>query len=791
MDEEVRAAARSLIEDRPAFQDAFEELLEQEGTWEFDDVDIDSGTFGEIVSREIVERTDDGYRLKSRSALEAALKPSSEPAPSSVDTGSPTPSVSLPNVNGRRLGLLGAALLSVVLVRVLFSYSAVFRDGMVVLSGNDPYMYHHAADMLLAGPQQAFTLGGLSELSVDFLNAEIRTHDTLLIVGTWWTAAALGGDGTAVATVLAVYPVLAAVGSAVAIYLLTVRLTDDIRCGLASILVLAVIPAHAYRTSLGFGDHHALDFLWLSVTAGALVVVADNRGQSISGLDRSGTLAIVIGGLSIAAQTMSWRGGPLLFLPIAFYVVVGSFFDIDADRNPISEAIPLLTMLAIGAAMTGFVHVAFGWLPVYRAGAPALLLGGAAGVVAIAAGVQYAELPARTVFLAEGALGIGGLALVSVVAPSVISAIAAFGSYLQQYGGSGIAETYSLLSGELGSIIAPIFLFGLTLFVAVGYLGWVTWRHVYHEREHKWLAIIAFSWWLFVLALIQNRFAGELSLFVAVFAGIGFIHAAAWLDIIARPEFLSEAQDRQQVLNPLRSIDLRTVGYLAFLFLLIGGLAGVQSVVKINQISMDDADYETGVWTGAYADEHGLEYPENYVLSRWGSNRGDNYLVNGETESYEYALKHHDAFLASTSADGWYEQFQRDGVGFILVRPGQPAVEQMVYTRLREHYGSTTETSDALSHYRAIYAADGNIVFEVVSGATLRGTAASNTTVTASTTASLAPRQETISYQADANTSESGTYRLTVPYPGTYTIGNETVTVSESAVRQGETIQVE
>ncbi|QSG08040.1 UDP-glucose 6-dehydrogenase [Halapricum desulfuricans] len=54
----MRAATESLLEDRPDLETALEELLTvdaERDTWTFDDVPVDSGTFGELVSREIVE----------------------------------------------------------------------------------------------------------------------------------------------------------------------------------------------------------------------------------------------------------------------------------------------------------------------------------------------------------------------------------------------------------------------------------------------------------------------------------------------------------------------------------------------------------------------------------------------------------------------------------------------------------------------------------------------------------------------------------------------------------------
>jgi len=380
MDEQVRKEILSLVDTKPELRDALRELVEEDadGTWSFQDVPLDSGQFGEIVSRGIAEETEDGYRLASREATLAALDGTeADPEPATaVDSGFEMPTV--PALESRRLGLLAAALLCVVAVRTVFSYPAVFRPEAVMLSGNDPYMYYDAVRMLLVEGPPAFSPGGLSELSMDFLSSQIRTHDTLLIVSIWWIAAALGGAPTTVATVLAWYPVVAATVTTFVIYLVAMRVTDDVRCSLATVVFLAIIPAHVFRTALGFGDHHAFDYLWLSLTVLSLVVVVTPRSEqpSMFDLDRTRVAAIVGGGLAITAQTAAWRGGPLFLLPIAFYAVARLVVDLRSGDDPVRSAIPLAALLAVGAVVTLGLYLAFGWLELYQTLAPALLLVG-------------------------------------------------------------------------------------------------------------------------------------------------------------------------------------------------------------------------------------------------------------------------------------------------------------------------------------------------------------------------------------------------------------------------------
>jgi len=72
----VEKATESFLAEYPERQEAIRTLLTVDAdhpTWEFADVDIDTGVFGEVVSRGIVEQHDGGYRLTDRDATARAL----------------------------------------------------------------------------------------------------------------------------------------------------------------------------------------------------------------------------------------------------------------------------------------------------------------------------------------------------------------------------------------------------------------------------------------------------------------------------------------------------------------------------------------------------------------------------------------------------------------------------------------------------------------------------------------------------------------------------------------------
>lgn len=56
-------------------------------------------------------------------------------------------------------------------------------------------------------------------------------------------------------------------------------------------------------------------------------------------------------------------------------------------------------------------------------------------------------------------------------------------------------------------------------------------------------------------------------------------------------------------------------------------------------ITYDAAHGDALAAVDAHSTQFEREYPDNYVLSRWGHNRMFNYHVNGESERYSYARK--------------------------------------------------------------------------------------------------------------------------------------------------------
>lgn len=773
---DVRAATEEFLEDKPDAAEELEELLAVDAaneTWAFDDVSIDSGAFGELVSRDIIEKDDDVYQLRDRAAVERALGEDVENETNTSDSQAEERlSMSLPAVDRVAAAGLGGALTLVVLFRTLPVFS-VFRNGDVVLSGNDPYAYRYFVHQLLAE-------GGVLDLSVlTSLPGRVAHGEPLFVATLWWVSALFGGSGAA-DYVLAVYPVASGVLTAVLVYLLTVRVTDDKRVGIAAVALLAVIPAHAFRTGLGFADHHAFDYPWLVLTTLALVSLI---GRDLRDKRTVGWMLLV--GLGIGAQTLAWDAGALLLAPLALYVALVVPSWLRDGRSPAIEAVPLLGGMAVGAVIVMATHYVLGWHFLEVAAAPVLLLAGAGAVVTLGEVTRRAGLPPLTTLALEAIGGGVGFALLWVVYPEFITKLSDGVDFLVTTG--GIAETVSLVSGQLGSIAAPVVLFGFALFLAVPYLAWAGWRS-YREHSPQWLAVSCYGWSFLVLALVQVRFAGQLALFAAVFGGLGLVHLAAWIDLTDDPlPFASSSSPRKRTAEASQERDLawperRDALHMAGLGLGAGGLGALLTPAKQSQLSISESTYRAARFMRAYAAERGWDYPDNYVFSQWSRNRVYNWFVNGESRGYAYALANYEDFVASSDPTAWYQRL-RNNAGFVVLDENAPTGESdaTIYEQLwADDYGLGT------GNYRLLWTDedDSRRVYTTVTGARVTGPVDETDSLAVEGESKLA--EQTVSLSREMATAH-GVYQFRIPLPGSYEIGETQITIDESAVVEGTT----
>ncbi|ELY67346.1 hypothetical protein [Natrinema versiforme] len=800
----------SFLADHDDGEQALEAVLAVDAdheTWTFDDVDLDSGTFGELVSRGIVSKADDAYQVAEPTIVEAALTGEEVEPEAGADDGGLEIDLEQfrDTVDFRALtGLLGCLL--VVAAARLTAYGSVFQQGYIVSPGNDPYYFRYWMEELLAASAGPADYGVLINLPTEGASRRPLSHAT-----NWFLAELLGGGQGAADTVAAWLPIFASVALALVLYELTILLTRDVRVGITSVLVFAVTPIHAVYTGLGFLDHNAHQYFWLGITLVTLTWLAvdlQRRLESSTNQDtavrehlRSPTTwsIAVLFGLSVVAGVHTWGGSPLLLVPLAAYIGFRVALDVRAGLSPVRANLPLLGGLLVGSSLSLVVHHQWGWHASFVAVTPMLVFGGGAAVTALGELWQRFDVRSRGLIALEAVVAIVGLVGFRILRPAAWTNAAERATDLFFRGGA--TETASLFAMEYVVIFGPLYQLGMGFYVALAVLGWVAWT-VTREYEPGWLLVGTYAGYLLVLAGIQVRFAGQLAIPLAVLTGLGIVHLLSVVELARTPvpfqgrnsgstggsrEREMVAADGGRGLEPSISLpDKRAVGYVIVIGLLVFGL----SLIYVPGLTADVTHSEAQVEAAGAIDDHAATtdrtYPETYVLSEWGDNRMYNYLVNGEANSYSYARTNYDAFQSTSDPDGWYDRF--DGrVGYVVVtatdgeRPASSA-----QARLLENWGAGGSNTDALAHYQAVYAADDVAAFAVVPGATITMSGYEGEAVTLSTDVSVSA--ESFTYERTVTVSENGQITVTVPYTGEYVIGNETVTVTQEDVLNGNTV---
>ncbi|WP_226007442.1 MFS transporter [Natrinema salinisoli] len=773
-------------------------------TWTFDDVDLDSGTFGELVSRGIVTKVDGAYQIAEPAVIESVL--TGEDLEARVnDTG---PAVDLErfwtSIDLRALAALFGALLVVAGARMT-AYRSVFQQGYVVSPGNDPYYFRYWMKDLLTKSSGPTDVGVLTESSGSLFGTRPLAHAT-----NWFLAELLGGGQGAADTVAAWLPVVASIALGVVVYKCTVLLTRDVRVGIASVLVFAVTPIHAVYTGLGFIDHQLHQYLWFGVTLLTLTWFAVDLQRRLEGgtsesgavrehLQSPATWAVaVVFGLSVAAGIHSWGGSPLLLIPLAAYVALRVAVDARADVSPARANLPLLAGLVLGSALSLALHHRWGWHAEFVSTMPALVLGGSIAVVGL--GELWRRLDAHLggLLALEALVGAGGLYGFRRLQPEDWAEAMARVDDL--FFREGATETASLFATEYAVFFGPMYQLGMGFYLALVVLGWVAWV-VFRRYEPGWLLVGTYAGYLLVLAGIQVRFAGQLAIPLAVLTGLGLVQLFAVVDLARTPVPFRDAEtdargdasvaaDGGSSSRPTISIpDGRKLGYVIGIGVLVFGLSLIYVPGLTANVTYSDSQIEAVGAIDDHADGANRTYPENFVLSEWGDNRMYNHFVNGESQGYGYAQSNYAEFQSTTDPDDWYEQ-SNGRVGYVVLtdHDGEVAPET-AQAQLLENRGAGWNGTTALAHYQAIFVAEDAAAFALVPGATLevRGSAGENVTVTTEVSVS----DESFAYEREVAVGENGRASVTVPYAGEYTLGDRTATVTEADVLNGQSVALE
>ncbi|SDK11290.1 dolichyl-diphosphooligosaccharide--protein glycosyltransferase [Halovenus aranensis] len=777
--ERVEQAARSFLADRPDHEDTLEKLLthEQEhGSWEFDDAPVESGLFGELVSREFVENTaDGGYRFTDRQAVSAALH---EDNPTDTQPTAQTSlgfTISLPSVDRRVLaGLLGGLLL-VVVARSLF-FQSVFTNGRIVSPANDSYFFRYWQAELLAQSNGLFDLNTLSTVG-EVTNIRPLTH-----VLYWWFAELSSAPGL----VAALVPVVTSVIVGVLIYELTQKLTADHRIALAAVVLFALTPAHATYTALGFSDHGPYQYLWIGLMIYALGwlamdVLERSRGGAANPAwahtrtPRAWGVAALLT-VAVGALAHTWGGSPLSFIPIAVYVAVRVIADVKEGVDPLVGNLPALGGITLGSLFALGAHVRWGWHESIAATVPVAVAVGALAVAVLAHLWFRVDLPAGGLLAAEGVVGVVGVLFFRWFRPDDVARLVERSDAF--FNRETATETASLFSLDQAIILGPMGQIGIGFYLALVPLLVVTY-YVVRNYEPGWLVVTTFTWFYLAIATFQLRFAAKFAIPCAIFGAVGLVYVLDAVDL-ARPVSLfdGDAPDGRPLELPATpTVGVYLVGAIGLVLLL--NLIFVPSLLAQIQYSEGQIDAVDAI--DNHAEELNRTYPENFVLSDWGDNRMYNHFVNGESRGYGYARGRYEPFISDTNPDEYFDQFN-NRVGYVVMTDTE-APAQTVQAKLFEELGAGNES---VAHYQLIHSTDDVRAFALVKGAVINATASPGETVTART--NVTTEGESFTYERIETAAENGTLKIRVAYPGEYEVGETTVTVTEQDIYEGRAV---
>jgi dolichyl-diphosphooligosaccharide--protein glycosyltransferase len=777
--------------------------------WTFEDIDIDSGQFGELAATPLVERIDGGYRLRDIEAVRAAREGKDRPTAThdwrtragklvALDRSFLSPGVG---------GLL-ASLFVVFVVRIAH-YSTVYQSGRVVSPGNDPYFYRYWQERLVAETTDPLSVGVLVDppWQTGDWNQRPLTHAT-----NWWLTEMLGGDRWAAEFVAAWQPVVFTLLLAGLCYWTVIVLTDDERIAVLAVLVVGLAPIHIGYTGLGLFHHRSHQFLWFGLALFALVRLArdlvDRRERGSAKRAVRGRLTALstwkrsaLFGLALGLYTHTWGGSAEVFLPLVGYLGLRSLLAVSSGVSPARSLLPLVVGTGVGGTVAVTLHLLLGWHGQLAPAVAFLAVLVSIGVLLLGEVWHRQSLSATHLFLSQ--LGLGILAVVAVFAlrPEFARLVAdSFGRALLAPGRSG--QSTSLFTTDQGVFGAPLLHIGVPFYLGLGGLGWGLVR-VRNQYAPAWLAFVVFGFFYLVAAGVLLRFAARLVIVLAPFAGLVILTVLAKVDL-ARPPRPIASRDapssRRSIAIPS---DSSQIAYVSGIFVVLFGLNVVLSPTISGGILYDEAEVDTAQAIAEHASEHDLDYPDSYVFAEWGHNRMYNYFVSGNSRSETYARggygdRGYASFIRASNPDEVVGALPQerwdvfdDGQGYLVVRKQSASFENdTVQSRLYEDWGLRRGPFAALAHYRLVHVSEEEsiLAFQIVPGADLTVSGSANETVTVSTDVTVDGAAFT--YERSVRLGPDGTERIVVPYAGRYRIDDETVFVSDAAVMSSETVSI-
>ncbi len=806
--DDVYEETREILEEKSGLKSSIEEIYKidrDKETWTFHDISVDSGVFGELVSRGIIEKKGGRYRLKDRKAVKSAIKKEKKPEKkehSREKYFSNNIFTRLKDFIGKIsnkyyiyfLFLFGG--FSVLFFRG-YMYKKIFRGGDIVLSGNDPYFYRYLVENNVL---ENNLIGVFYNLPRSVENGEPLMVSTLSLF-----SEVLGGTPKDTGMILAIYPVISALITAIIIYFVTLKTSNDRLIATSSLFIFSVLPTHTLRTSLGFADHHGFDYLWLSITLLGLVLLSEKRYREKHDLKKDLGLKefvyISILGVGVSGQTLAWEGGPLLLGVVFVYIFFRGILDLYLGVSPLFSNIPILTGLLVGGIISSIFHIGIGWQKGVVGFFPLILLVLGVSIVGLTEiSYRYGFSIVKTVGFVVSVFVFYALVFLFFI-PEYIGVFQRNLDVLFGLSGSLIYETRPLFSPR--DVFLPIKLIGLFGVISIIYMCYFLIKS-FKKQNPRLLCVCIFGLYFLFLSLIQNRFAGQLSLIIPIVMSIGLIDIGQKLKIIKQKPLFRDSKSKKKE-GPNKSnlegnsfsgffdvLDLRSSFLLVVLFLVLGSTNIGYTYVLADDSVIPQNQHSTAKWMESYSERQGWSYPQNYVFSDWDKNRHYNYFVNGQSRSYGFAQNNYNDFIVSSSPKKWYNRL-KDRVGFIVMDPFRVKnnYPETMYSRLQQNLGSNNGETPGVGNYRILYINKGIRVFSLVPGVKINGTENSNTSFYVYTNVSIENVDQKFLYKRKVKTDKKGRYTIQLAHPGIYKIGNKTFEVTEKQILNGEKINID
>jgi dolichyl-diphosphooligosaccharide--protein glycosyltransferase len=200
----------------------------------------------------------------------------------------------------------------------------IFTDENVIFLGYDSY-YHMRRVLAIveAGNYISFD---------SYLNYPYGTHIGWMPIYDMSIAALslLFGGGVHTTEVIgAIFPALIGALTIIPIFAIASKIFDK-KAGLLSALTFSLIPAHIYKSRLGYVDHHVAEVILFALLAYLLISSMRLAGK---GDQRRTIFSSILLGIVITIMILTWNGAPIYIGIIGFYGAVQFVVDRYSGRS--------------------------------------------------------------------------------------------------------------------------------------------------------------------------------------------------------------------------------------------------------------------------------------------------------------------------------------------------------------------------------------------------------------------------------------------------------------------------